>query len=130
MKSVVDLGLIANSRYASPIHSNCPVNWLLMYSDLQNLGFNPYAPEFSQLIREGKANRLYWRIMGPAVNFIIRHKIFMGRNVIKSLGWLGLKTSDLRITHRALREAELLSSPRGFTETCSLTGAQELTNVS
>jgi hypothetical protein len=65
------------------------------------LGFNPYTPEFSQLIREGKANRLYWRILGPIVNFIIRHRILMGRNVTKSLDWLGLKTSDLRITHSA-----------------------------
>jgi hypothetical protein len=101
MKSVVDLGLIANQRNASPIHSNCPVNWLLMYSDLQNLGFNPYAPEFSKLIREGKANRRYWAVMGPIVNFVIRHKIFMGRNVTKSLDWLGLKMSDLRITRKA-----------------------------
>ena len=100
IKSVVDLGLIANTRHASPVHSNCPVNWLLMYSDLQNLGFNPYTPEFSQLIREGKASRTYWRIIGPVVNFLIRRKIFMGRNVTTSLNWLGLKTSDLRITRR------------------------------
>ena len=26
-----ELGLIVNSRHASPVHSNCPVNWLLMY---------------------------------------------------------------------------------------------------
>jgi hypothetical protein len=113
MKLVVELGLIANSRNASPIHSNCPVNWLLMYSDLQNLGFNPYAPEFSQLIREGKANRLYWRIMGPIVNFIIQRKILMGRNVTKSLDWLGLTTSDLRITHRTSSETVKPTPPLG-----------------
>jgi hypothetical protein len=106
IKSVVELGLIANSRYASPVHSNCPVNWLLMYSDLQNLGFNPYTPEFSQLIREGKANRFYWRIMGPVVNFIIRHKILMGRNVTTSLQWLGLTTNDLRITHSVIEAGQ------------------------
>ena len=56
MKKVVQLGLVSNSRHASPVHSNCPLNWLLMYSDLQNLHYNPYAPEFSTLIREGKAS--------------------------------------------------------------------------
>jgi hypothetical protein len=99
MKKVVELGLISNSRHASPVHSNCPVNWLLMYSDLQNLGYNPYVPEFAALIREGKASRRYWRFMIPIVNFIIRRKIFLGRNVSRTLRWLGLKPSDLRITH-------------------------------
>jgi hypothetical protein len=97
MRAVVKLGLIANRRYASPVHSNCPVNWLLMYSDLEHLGYNPYTPEFSQLIREGKASRWYWRIMMPFVNFMIRHKIGLGRNVSRSLQWLELTPGDLHI---------------------------------
>lgn len=101
MKLVVKLGLAANGRHASPVHSNCPVNWLLMYSDLQNLGYNPYVPEFSKLIREGKASRAYWKILGPIVNFIIRHKLFMGRNVSSSLKWLDLSPVDLKITRSA-----------------------------
>jgi hypothetical protein len=101
MAKVVELGLIANSKYASPVHSNCPVNWLLMYSDLQNLGYNPYTPEFSALIREGKASRRYWKWMMPVVNFMIRRKVFLGRNVRKSLAWLGLTPRDLRITRPA-----------------------------
>lgn len=95
MKKVVELGLVANGKHASPVHSNCPVNWLLMYSDLKNLGYNPYTPEFSKLIREGKASRTYWRVMGPVVDFMIRHRIFLGRNVTKSLEWLDLKPEDL-----------------------------------
>ena len=39
-------------QHASPIHSNYPINWLLMYSDLKAFGYNPYAPEFSALIRQ------------------------------------------------------------------------------
>lgn len=98
MDKVVRLGLIANHKSASPIHSNCPVNWLLMYSDLQNLGYNPYAPEFSALIREGKASRRYWRILGPAVDFMIRHKILLGREVTRSLRRIGIRPDELRIT--------------------------------
>jgi hypothetical protein len=98
MKKVVQLGLSSNSRHASPVHSNCPLNWLLMYSDLQNLGYNPYTPEFSGLIREGKASRAYWRIGTPVVNTMIRTKTFMGRNVQTSLEWLDLKAEDLKIT--------------------------------
>jgi hypothetical protein len=125
MSKVVELGLIANRRNASPVHSNCPVNWLLMYSDLQNLGFNPYAPEFSQLIREGKASRLYWRVMGPVVNFMIKRQMFLGRNVRKSLEWLDLKPSDLRITrdHRAVVPS---SECRG--SHCDLTQTRDLSS--
>jgi hypothetical protein len=98
MKEVVELGLAASGRHASPIHSNYPINWLLMYSDLKSFGYNPYAPEFSSLIRQGKANRNYWRIMAPVVDAMIRHRIGPGREVTRSLQWLGLKPEDLRIT--------------------------------
>ncbi len=97
MKKVVELGLILNSKYASPIYSNYPINWLLMYSDLKNFGYNPYAPEFSALIREGKANRLYWTAMAPIVDFMIRRKIYLGSHVKTHMDWLGLSDSDLTI---------------------------------
>ena len=98
MKEVVALGLAASSRHASPIHSNYPINWLLMYSDLKSFGYNPYAPEFAALIRCGKANRRHWRLMAPLVDFLILRRIGPGREVTRSLQWLGLKPEDLRIT--------------------------------
>jgi hypothetical protein len=97
MKKVVELGLIVNSKYASPIYSNYPINWLLMYSDLKNFGYNPYAPEFSTLVREGKANRLYWTAMAPIVDFMIRRKVYLGSHVKTHMHWLGLSDSDLTI---------------------------------
>jgi hypothetical protein len=101
MKKVVELGLVSNSRHASPVHSNCPLNWLLMYSDLKNLHYNPYAPEFCKLIREGKASRTRWRIGMPVVNTMIRTQTFLGSNVKSSLEWLDLDVDDLKITHQA-----------------------------
>jgi len=98
MKKVVKLGLISSAKNASPVFSNYPINWLLMYSDLKNFGYNPYAPEFSTLIREGKANREYWRIMGKIVDFITLRKIYLGRHVSRHMAWLGLRDEDLRIT--------------------------------
>lgn len=104
MKQVVELGLIASAKQASPVFSNYPINWLLMYSDLKNFGYNPYAPEFSALIREGKANRRYWKLMGQVVDFITRHKVYLGRHVAQHMEWLGLKDEDLRITRPSRRE--------------------------
>lgn len=98
MRRVVEHGLVASSKHANPIHSNYPINWLLMYSDLLAFGYNPYAPEFSSLIRRGKANRNYWRVMGPLVDFLILHRLGPGKEVTRSLNWLGLTAEDLRIT--------------------------------
>lgn len=97
MRKVVELGLVKRGRHASPILSNYPINWLMMYSDLKHFHFNPYAPEFSALIREGKASLPYWRIMGPLVDFMIRHRILLGREVSRSMRWLDLEPADLRI---------------------------------
>jgi len=97
MKRVFELGLVKRRSHASPIHSNYPINWLLMYSDLKQFGFNPYAPEFAALIREGKANRVHWRIMAPVVDFMIRHKILLGRTTTQQMRWLGLNDEDLKI---------------------------------
>ena len=97
MNKVVELGLIGSKKSASPVFSNYPINWLLMYSDLKNFGYNPYAPEFSALIREGKANRTYWKMMGKVVDFITRNKVYLGKHVSSHMQWLGLRDADLRI---------------------------------
>ncbi len=101
MKDVVKLGLISTAKHASPVFSNYPINWLLMYSDLRNFGYNPYAPEFSTLIREGKANRLYWKAMGTIVDLVTRKKVYLGRHVARHMAWLGLRDEDLKITRPA-----------------------------
>lgn len=98
INKVYELGLVRRRAHGNPIHSNYPINWLLMYSDLKHFGYNPYAPEFSALIRQGKANRMYWRFMAPFVNFMIKHKLFLGRNIAQQMRWLGLTDNDLRIT--------------------------------
>lgn len=98
MKIVTREGLVQNSRHASPVFSNYPINWLLMYSDLKHFGYNPYTPEFSALIREGKASLGYWRVMAPIVDGMIRHKIFMGAEVSRMMKWLDLKDDDLKIS--------------------------------
>lgn len=101
IRKVVELGLIQSASKASPVHSNCPLNWLLMYSDIKHLGYNPYAPEFSKLIRDGKANRTYWKVMGPVVDTMIRTQTFLGSNVKASLKSLDLTPEDLKITREA-----------------------------
>lgn len=98
MRGVVEHGLIATSRNASPVFSNYPINWLLMYSDLKNFGYNPYAPEFADLIREGKAKLSEWRVMAPIVDTMVKRCWFLGRHTTEHLKWLGMTPDELRIT--------------------------------
>lgn len=120
VREVAALGLVARKRNASPIVSNYPINWLMMYADLLQFGYNPYAPEFSSLIRSGRASRTCWRFAAPAVDAMIKHRAGLGRHVQRSLDWLGLSARDLRITEprgaydpviKGLR-AEVASAPR------------------
>ncbi|MBI5939173.1 MAG: hypothetical protein HY859_01970 [Caulobacterales bacterium] len=97
IQRVTELGLVRRRSHANPIVSNYPINWLMMYSDLKHFGFNPYAPEFSALIRDGRASRAYWRMMAPVVDAMIRHRVLLGRNVVHSMRWLGLTSKDLCI---------------------------------
>lgn len=97
MSKVVELGLAKNRLHVNPVLSNFTLNWLLIYSDLKNLGYNPYIPEFSQLVREGKARRSVWRILFAIMDFMAQNKILLGRYVTSSLKWLDLQPAQLRI---------------------------------
>jgi hypothetical protein len=98
MRTVVSLGFVPSAKHASPVHSNYPINWLLMYSDLRSFGYNPHAPEFAALIRAGKADRRQWTLMAPLVDFLIRQRLGPGREVTRSLRWLNLEPDMLKIT--------------------------------
>ncbi|MCF6251998.1 MAG: hypothetical protein L3J75_12120 [Methylococcaceae bacterium] len=97
MQQVVKLGLVKSAKNASPIFSNYPINWLLMYSDLKYFGYNPYLPEFAELIREGKASRAQWKILFPILDFMINHKVLLGKETNKSLKWLEMTEDELTI---------------------------------
>jgi len=101
MRRVVELDLVNSRHHASPVHSNCPLNWLLMHADLKQFGYNPYAPEFSALIRANKAKRWRWRLAQPVVDTMIRHKIFLGRQAAHMLAWLDLPAEEIKINRIA-----------------------------
>lgn len=50
---------------------------------------------------EYEACRAQWLVHQPVGNFMIRFRIFLGKNVRKSLEWLGLREGEFRITRTA-----------------------------
>ena len=95
MREVVQLGTVKSRLHANPVFSNFTLNWLLMYNDLLTFGYNPYLPEFAQLIREGKASRRAWAVQFALVNWMLRHKLGLGRHVTRGLQWLELEEHEL-----------------------------------
>ncbi len=85
MTKVSEWGLVRSRRFANPVLTNSPFQWLLMYSDLKHFGYNPYAPEFCALIRNGQASRKLWRVLFPMVDFMIRNRVLLGR---PPSGWI------------------------------------------
>ncbi len=98
IREVYELGLVGKRRNANPIFSNSPFQWLLMHSDLKHLGYMSYAPEFCSLIRRGKASRTLWSYGFPIVDFMLRHRVLMGRHVTNTLRWLEMDETELAIT--------------------------------
>ncbi|MBI6952570.1 hypothetical protein LOY42_23645 [Pseudomonas sp. B21-023] len=96
--TVIELGLVQNKVHANPVLSNFTLNWLLMYSDLRLLGYNPYKPEFAKLVREGKAGRRKWLLIFALMDFMVRRRIFMGRHIDRSLRDLDLRLEDLKMS--------------------------------
>ncbi|MFZ5895004.1 MAG: hypothetical protein ACOY0T_28350 [Myxococcota bacterium] len=115
MQRVVELGLVKNRWYANPVLSNFTLNWLLMHSDLENFGYNPYLPEFAQLVREGKAKRWVWKNAFILMNLMIQKRVLLGRNVDRSLAWLDLKPEDLRVRPAHVTSPTLATVVQGST---------------
>lgn len=104
MEKVVELGLAKNYWYVNPILSNFTLNMLLIYSDLKNLGYNPYKPEFAQLVREGKARRFVWLVLFFLWDFMALNKVLLGRYVTSSFKWLDLQPEQLQIKETKPRQ--------------------------
>lgn len=104
MKKVVELGLIKSKKWASPVYSNCLLNWLMMYSDTKNFNYNPYLFEFAKLIRGGKAGKWQWFLIDRMLKFMLKHRILLGRYIPFMLKELKLKKENLCIGKKDARD--------------------------
>ncbi|MDD3626288.1 MAG: hypothetical protein PHV06_03130, partial [bacterium] len=69
--------------------TNCRINWLMMYKDLNLLGYNPYLESFSYLIRNGKMKKSLWQLKFKIGNILIKSGLFPGRIIKDTLKRLG-----------------------------------------
>ena len=89
--AIIEMGLIERGK-ESPVLTNCLINLAMMEQDFQQLGYNPYAGEFSQLFREGQLKKDEWL----AVDEAIRTGTFERETIDRVRGELGLAPSPHR----------------------------------
>ena len=100
VRDIIKAGLISSKNQINPMKSNSRLVWIMMYSDIKNLGYISYMIEFAQIIREGRANRRRWFFLEALARFMIRHKIAFGRNVPILMKELGLSPEDMKINQK------------------------------
>lgn len=89
-EAIIEMGLIERGK-ESPLLTNCLVNLAMMEQDTQQLGYNPYVGEFSQLFREGQLKKEEWL----AVDEAIRTGTFEREKIDRVRAELGLAPSPL-----------------------------------
>lgn len=93
-KKVEDLGLIAKGK-ASPMVTNCLLNWPMIYFQTKKLGYNPYIDFFSDLIRAGKASRRKWLLLEKIMAWQIKLGIFKRKEIRYVLNKLNISEEDV-----------------------------------
>ena len=93
---VSKLGLIRKG-YDSPLVTNHSLMPLFSVVDLQRSGYFSFEPEFSRMIREGKARRGDWLGAFELLEYCAKTGLFIKRAVEDGLAELGLTQDDLSI---------------------------------
>ncbi|MCK5599216.1 hypothetical protein KAI78_06295 [bacterium] len=89
-----DSGLLSKGN-SSQLVTNCKLNWLMIYRDYKNLGYNSHLPSFSFKIRKGMENRFSWRVQLAMAKLFIGNAIVPRKVMKHTLKKLGLTFSDL-----------------------------------
>ncbi len=98
MKAVAELGLIKKSK-ASPLVTNCILNWPMVYFNVRKKGYNPYADFFSEMIRAGQADRGFWLKVDKTVRFLSRAGVLNKKEV-------NIVLKKLKLTERDIMDRE------------------------
>lgn len=96
---VSDLGLLS-SRNSSPLLTNNQLVPLMALVDNARYGFSSFEPEFSQLVREGKAERASWRNLFEMAEYSARTGRFIKKPIDEVLTRLGLTRSEVGLATR------------------------------
>ena len=91
---VIRLGFLDETQ-VDPLVTNHTLIPLLGVVDVWNIGCSTYEPEFSQMIREGRAEKGHWRNMFEMIEYSAKTGAFVKETVREGLRRLDLKPADV-----------------------------------
>lgn len=94
IKKLSELGL-GTKRKFNPLKTNCSLGWLLIFLDYRITGYNPYAGNIADLIRQGKTSRYKWFLIFKFGTFLLKSGITKRRTIRNTQEYLDLKNEDL-----------------------------------
>ena len=92
--TVVELGLVSENSN-NPLLTNSTLVPLMGMVDMVRFGYSSFEAEFSQMVREGKADPHFWRPVFEMTEYAAKTGSFVSQSVDLVLKRLKLKRSDL-----------------------------------
>lgn len=94
--TVVKLGFMEKEKM-SPLVTNNQLIPIENVVDMFHLGYSSWEPEFTKMIRDGRANKLYWRNTFELIEYASKTGTFISASIDKALTRLHLSRKDLGI---------------------------------
>jgi len=79
----------------SYLYTNCHMGWLTIFLDLYTNNYCLYLRQIFNQIRDEKISRLKWSIFKPAGCWLIKHRLFKGKEIKKALDHIDLSLNDI-----------------------------------
>lgn len=95
-KKVVELGFMKQDS-VSPLTTNSKLIPLENVVDISHLGYSSWEPEFTRMIRDGRADRRFWRNVFELVEYASKTGTFISGSVDSMLDRLHLSREDVGI---------------------------------
>lgn len=95
-KRVLELDLIPAGN-DSPLVTNCTFIPVMVMIDFLHLGYASFEPQFAQMVREGRAERLFWKRIFEISEYSSKTGWFLESEIKGILAQLGLTKGDLGI---------------------------------
>lgn len=96
---VIRLGLI-EAGADNPLVTNNDTIPVMLAVDVMVLGYSGFEPEFAELVRTGRAERLFWLPLFESLDYLARRGAFLPRCVDDTLSRLNLTRRDVGIPGR------------------------------
>ena len=98
IKDIIDIlekKKLNTRKKLSYLYTNCHMGWLTIFLDIYTNNYCLYLRQIFSQIRDEKTSRLRWLVLMPAGCWLIKHKLFKGKEIKKALDHIDLSLNDI-----------------------------------